>query len=262
MENDSIKNAFSKVKDDILCLKEEMDLIRLEVLQFKYSIEELRSSIGLLTNDLNYIRNNITTNTTDLLLNSTNPINKTDNSTVPQEIGGSKMADLITSTGNRGVQTDSQTVRQTVNTTQEYPQKQLFPYSDIQDSLVPNSFDTQNNSISIEHNIRKATDILDSLDNLKKEIRLKFKRITTQEMLVFSTIYQLEEISLSKATYPEIAERLNLTQSSIRDYVQRLISKGIPIKKEKINNRKVILRISPDLKRIATLSTIISLREL
>ncbi len=107
-----------------------------------------------------------------------------------------------------------------------------------------------------------ASEILDSLDKLKKEIRFKFKRITPQEMSVFSTIYQLEEQNPDHTNYKKISKTLKLSESSIRDYVQRMIHKGIPIKKKKIANKKVILSISPELKRIATLSTIIQLREL
>jgi predicted transcriptional regulator len=81
-------------------------------------------------------------------------------------------------------------------------------------------------------------------------------------MAVFSTIYQLEEQDSSKTTYKQIANNLHLSESSIRDYVQRMINKGIPIKKQKINNRKVILSIPNTLKKIATLSTIIQLRDL
>jgi hypothetical protein len=41
-----------------------------------------------------------------------------------------------------------------------------------------------------------------------------------------------------------------------------MINKGIPIHKNKINNKKITLSISPDLKKIASLPTIIRLREL
>jgi len=149
------------------------------------------------------------------------------------------------STGNEGVSTDRQTDRQTDNSTQkigEIPQK------------------TQ--ELNIEQNIQKASDILGSLDQLKKEIRLKFKLITPQEMSVFSTIYQLEEQKQQPTTYQEIAQKLGLSQSSIRDYTQRMINKGIPIKKQKIGNKKIVLSISKELKKIATLNTILQLREL
>ena len=81
-------------------------------------------------------------------------------------------------------------------------------------------------------------------------------------MLVFSTLYQLEEQGELGIDYRKIALKLSLSESSIRDYVQRLVNKGIPIIKTKQNNKKITLVISKDLKKIASLSTILRLREL
>ena len=80
-------------------------------------------------------------------------------------------------------------------------------------------------------------------------------------MLVFSILYQLEE-EQKIVDYKTISKKLNLSESSIRDYIGRLINKKIPITKEKVGNKKVILHISKDLKQIATLSTLLKLREL
>jgi len=102
---------------------------------------------------------------------------------------------------------------------------------------------------------------LNSLDNIKKEIRNKFKRITDQEFLVFSTIYQMAEES-DNVDYKSVSKRLNLTESSIRDYVGRLIKKGIPVEKTKINNKMIRLSISEKLKKITPLPVIFQLREL
>jgi DNA-binding Lrp family transcriptional regulator len=81
-------------------------------------------------------------------------------------------------------------------------------------------------------------------------------------MAVFSSIYQLSEEDPENTTYKQIANNLRLSESSIREYVLKIIDKGIPLKKLKINNKMVVLAISNDLKKIATLSTIIQLREL
>ena len=106
-----------------------------------------------------------------------------------------------------------------------------------------------------------AVEILESLDNIKKEIRLKFKRLTEQEILVFSTLYQLEEEN-GYTDYKTISDRINLSESSIRDYIGRLIKKGIPVDKTKVNNKTIHLSISKNLKKIASLHTILQLREL
>ena len=41
--------------------------------------------------------------------------------------------------------------------------------------------------------------------------------------------------------YKTLSKRLNLTESSIRDYVGKLIKKGIPVEKTKINNKMIQL---------------------
>ena len=105
---------------------------------------------------------------------------------------------------------------------------------------------------------KNAIEMLDSLDVLKKEIRLKFKRLTPQELLVFSTIYQLEEEE-GFSNYKTLSLKLGLTESSLRDYVRRLILKGIPVEKSKIKNKEVHLFISKNLRKIAPLGTILKL---
>jgi len=147
---------------------------------------------------------------------------------------------LAISIGNEGVPTDRQTNQQTDRHTQKFV---LKPKIDQIDRL------------------HKASEILESLDELKKEVRSKFKQLTNQEMLIFTTVYQLEEQSISP-DYSIIAEKLKLSESSVRDYIGKIIKKGIPINKEKQSNKRVILSISSDLKKMASLNTIIQLREL
>lgn len=234
MEKDNIKIAFSKVKQDIQALENTLFGIKSEINE----IRELINSLYDLLVELKYpptLNSN-----TPTLQHSIPTLDRypTDTPTLPQEVGGLKTSNSSISTGNEGVPTDRQTDRQT-------NQQTHFPYSS-----------------DVESNIKQASEILDSLDKLKKEIRLKFKQLTVQEMLVFSTIYQLEEKDPQNTTYNKIAPLLNLSESSIRDYVLKMTRKGIPIKKQKINNRTVLLSISEELKKIATLSTIIQLREL
>ena len=103
--------------------------------------------------------------------------------------------------------------------------------------------------------------ILNSLDSLKKEIRLKFKHLTEQELAVFSAIYEFDD-EIGFSDYKSLSLKLNLTESSIRDYVGRLVKKGIPVEKRKIRNKNIKLNISQNLKNIASLQTILSLRDI
>ena len=231
----NIREAFNRVKEDI-------DFLNSEFLHLKTTIIDLHSIMKNLTIKLeNQEKQSSTDRQTIRQLNETYNTHSTDNSTVPQELEGLKSVNIPISIGNEGVSTDRQTDIKTDNSTHN-----LFV----------------NNQKTIDSNIQEATKILDSLDSLKKEIRLKFKHLTNQEMLVFSTIYQLEEQGNNEITYRLLSKALNLSESSIRDYVQRMTTKGISINKEKVNNKKLLLSISPNLKKIASLPTIMQLREL
>lgn len=220
---DPVKEAFQKIKEDINVLKLEINALKEELYRISSS-----------------------TNPTQNPSNSTPVLDTpTDNPTLPQEIRGSKQTNTDLSTGNRGVPTDKQTNQQTNQQTDKTKVSEEVP-------VQINEYDE----------IDKAKEALDSLDNIKKALRTKFKRLTPQEMLVFSTIYNFEAMQIEEVSYKLIANNLNLSESSIRDYVNRLIKKGIPIKKKRLNNKTIVLFISPDLKRIATLPTIMKLREL
>jgi DNA-binding MarR family transcriptional regulator len=205
---DPLKEAFRKIKED-------MDLLRGEILSLNQDIREIRDKLDANTSPTH------------------NPLTSTDISINPTGIPlfkALKPQNIPLSTGNEGVPTDRQTNQQTNQQTEKA-------------------------------SFNKALEVLNSLDNLKKEIRNKFKRITDQEFLVFSTIYQIEEESGS-VDYRTLSQKLNLTESSIRDYVGKLIKKGIPVDKIKINNKMVQLSISEKLKKVTPLPVIFQLREI
>ena len=212
-----LKEAFSKIKEDILSLKNE-------IIDLKVQIKAIQ------------------TTPTHNSLNTPQQTNKQTNiQTTPthkQDVEPLYTDNFNSSIGNQGVPTDKQTNRQT-------------------DKQTGNYIKTTHNS-----EFKQVSDILESLDNIKKGIRLKFKRLTSQEMFVFSVLYSMEEQKIDETTYRSIATKLNLSESSIRDYINRLIKKGVPIEKIRQNNKIIILKISKDLKNIATLATIQNLREL
>lgn len=156
------------------------------------------------------------------------------------------------SIGNEGVQTDN-------------PTDQLTNSHSSSGDVFNNNRENANPSVHLYDTLskfEKVNEILASLDDIKKEVRHKFKTLTPQEMLVFSTLYTLEDQKIEEIGYFILAKSINLTESSIRDYINKLIKKGIPIDKTRLNNKKIILKISPNLKKIATLSTIMRLRDL
>jgi DNA-binding MarR family transcriptional regulator len=251
---ESIKEAFSRVRQDIdflyselLNLKKDISHINENLLNLIGNFENLRNEKNASIQQTNrqtdkqteIPQGNIQSigNTT---LQHINPTLPKENPTHSTDIKALKPEFLGLSIGSGGVPTDRQTDKQTNRQTDNGSYNHKIPKGD---------------------SINDALEVLDSLDNLKKEIRLKFKRLTDQEMSVFSLLYQLSEEE-SYSDYKTLSNRLGLTESSIRDYIGRLIKKGIPVEKTKINNKNIHLSISENLKKITTLSTILQLRDL
>lgn len=74
-------------------------------------------------------------------------------------------------------------------------------------------------------------------------------KLTKQEALILLTIVQLEE-ELSNITYEDLASKLKLSQGCIRGYITTLIRKGVPIYKEKYNNKITIIKANPSIKSL------------
>jgi hypothetical protein len=231
---DFIKEAFQKVKQDIDLLGQEINFLRSDLIETREKMTEICKIIIQINKKINYFDKNtlMSTSTNKTIIPTISTHSSTDN--LPLEALNSQ--NIPISIGNQGASTDRQTDRQT-------------------DRKEENSYKSKENSID------DAVEILNSLDNIKKEIRLKFKKLTNQELLIFSTIYQLDD-ERGYSDYQTIAKKLNLTESSIRDYVGRIIKKGISIDKNKINNKNIQLSIPQNLKKIATLYTILQHRDL
>jgi hypothetical protein len=233
---DPIKEAFARAKNDILELSSQISALSNEIEEIKYLLSQFTRQTTQADKPTDQQTQNLQKPSFQQSIPTQNPF-QNPSLTDQLPFKDLKSQNLAFSTGNRGVPTDRQTNQQTDQ-------------------------HTGNRGVPLDtNNIQKVSQLLDSLDSLKREVRFKFKKLTSQEMLVFTTIYQLEEEGY-KVDYPFLALKFALTESSIRDYIQKIIKKGIPLMKTKENNKKVFLSISPDLKKIASLSTIISLREI
>ena len=237
---DKIQEAFRKIKQDILFLNEEIKILKENMTDLTNILKE---------NNLKKTQYNNRDNSAFRHINKTNPTNLTTHNYSLKPLNNQN---LTISTGNQGVTTDRQTDRQTdQHTSLSYGNLKNLSYGG------PGDFPHRNSKDSMESDL----EILNSLDNIKKGIRLKFKALTEKEFIIFSTIYQLEE-ELGHTDYKTLSENLSLTESSIRDYVGRLINKGIPVEKNKINNKNIQLKISDNLRKIAPLNTIFQLRDI
>ena len=266
---DKIKESFCKVKEDFSYLSNEVNVLRSEISQLRMELINVCEIIANLSEKITEKGEKLTP--TQQIPIQTIP---THIPTHQQPLNVLKDQNKPFSTGNEGVPTDRQTDQQTdKSSTSNSKFTPLFPMKSLYNSLentekpvkTLNFTNFNQNSLKTplfhENPIDHAAKILDSLDGIKKEIRLKFKRLTPQEMLVFSALYNLEEES-APVDYKAIASNLELTESSIRDYIGKLIKKGIPVEKKRINNKTIALSVSSNLKRIASLSTILQLRDL
>jgi len=277
---DQIKEAFVKVKDDMNRLnlevgelKKELENIKLSTFKLAELVNKLNTIVKIKINQQTNQPNQPADRQTDKPTHSSTdtptqdsekptfqhiiptdlPI-PTHSSTDNLSFKGLKEANLDVSIGNRGVPTDRQTDQQTDQQTHSPTQNPTQNY--IKPVEIPFKIPQP-----ISSSIFNTSLVLSQLDSIKKEIRLKIKRLTNQEMLIFSSIYQFDEQG-EIVDYSLLSSKLNLSESSIRDYTQRIVAKGLPIIKEKINNKRIILHISPDLKKFASLNTLINLRSL
>ncbi len=263
--SDPIKESFSKVKEDIYALQQHLNILYSEMQEIKRTLDQ----------------------TLKALQQTDRHITPTDRQTHNLPLQGVKTPNLQVSTGNEGVPTDRQTDRQTdrhiqrfAQTTENSPPSSFHtslnsPHIPGPTTLMPPVTSTIAPSSPLSTNIKQDTpqnadkitqieavsQVLDSLDNLKKDLRSKFKKLTAQEINIFSLIYSLQDMG-NIVDYPLLAEKTSLSQSSIRDYVLKLIKKGIPVEKIKENNKQITLSIPENFKKIASLDTILSLREI
>jgi hypothetical protein len=231
---DLIKEAFNRIKQDIYSLQSELQDLRQEIKSLKVEKNSTDTPTFKPSTPLQEIQQ---TNT------QTHPTHTPTKNMPLEEL---KSLNYVVSIGNEGVPTDKQTNTQTVRQTENSPFYAERKLMKSNSNLT--TFD-------------EAEEVISSLNTLKTQIKQKFKSLTPQEMLVFSTIYEFQDQNL-EITYKTLAEHLKLSESSIRDYTNRLIKKDVPILKEKVNNKLIFLSIASNLRKNLSLSSIISLRDL
>ena len=138
------------------------------------------------------------------------------------------------SSGNEGVQSiNHSTVNQSFNN-QSHTKHSIGEYTT---QISPNYDKKQGaNHPLINHSMGNHSTIKHSLStqSLKKDLEERFNTLTSQEFLIFLTIYQLEEDFGKSVTYNDLSNKLSLTPGCIRGYVSSLIRKNLPILKSKI----------------------------
>ncbi len=123
----------------------------------------------------------------------------------------------------------------------------LSKNNDLEANISPNKISTGNQGGLFIHSFNKHSFTKHTLNTLKKELNSSFKALTKQELLVFLTIYQIEE-EKGHVTYLDLSQTLTLSEGCIRSYVTSLIKKGLPLIKTRLNNKIVSLSIPRELR--------------
>ena len=89
----------------------------------------------------------------------------------------------------------------------------------------------------------------------------KFRSLTDMEFSVFMAIYQLEE-EFGKVTYKDIAVKFNLTEATVSNTITNLITKGTPIEKERLFNKRTLFYINKDFRDLNIASKLLELRQI
>ncbi|MEK6903925.1 MAG: hypothetical protein AABW64_04760 [Nanoarchaeota archaeon] len=199
MVDENVKNAFTKVKEDIDLLKQELNKNKKDFFEQKKILEDVNSKLDLILkdNDKKEVKNDF----------------------------------FNVSIGNKGVVDDRQL------------------------SMV----NSRRLSTMIDDDQRSTTTHED-LATLNQTLILRFKTLTDREFSIFLAIYELERQLGGEVTYIDLANKLNLTESSVKTHVNRILSKRIPISKERFFNRKSSLSIKKGFKDPTIVAELIKMR--
>ena len=199
----NVRNAFSKVKEDISNLKVDLE-------SNKHVLNEIKRNISELDERITFLNDSIK--------------NK------PQK----DPPFFKTSIGNEGVFNDQQ--RSTM-------------INDEQQSTTMNN----NQQPSTMTSSKSVSNLLDP------QFVKKIRDLTDREYSLFIKIYELNSLK-EEISYSELANRLKLTEGTIRGVVTRIIAKGLPLIKERFFNKKSSLFIDPDFFKPFLLPDLMKLR--
>ena len=220
----NIKASFSKVKQDIQLVSNELIGLRQEVSEYKLKIQEISSKL---------------TELTELLHNQKKEVS----------IGNEGVNQSINHLINQSI--NHQSFNQSINHQEpETPQKEQFN----EEKGVNQSFNQSINQSPINHLINQSI----GLNALTKDISKVFLSLSKQELKLFLTVYQLEDEEI-ESSYKQISIRMGLSEHCIRSHLSSLFKKNVPLTKKRTNNHTNLLSISKDFKILNLKSKLINL---
>ena len=121
--------------------------------------------------------------------------------------------------------------------------------------------DHQQSTTTIINAQQSTTSNLDlSLKELSRGLTSVFQSLTDREFSVFVSIFELEK-QLPEVTYTDLANKLAISEPTIRNTVNRLISKKVPLQKIRFFNKKVSLSLSKELHDISLITKLVKIHQ-
>lgn len=247
MVEEKVKEAFSKVR-------EEMKELQQEVADIKQELNTISSSVELILHQFQQKKANLSAESSAEVLNRVPKFRERfkkeflgtqahRKSVILKNLGDLELKEPV-SIGNEGVSA----LRQQSGSTQAHSEFDL-----------EKEFTERQQQKPIKE---PGKDMLQqNVERLKHALQDIFKKLTRQEFVIFSLLYQLEDELKRPVSYKDLADRSALTSNSIRDYISKLIAKKVPIIKEKYNNRQILLKVAPELRNIETLESLMKIVE-
>ncbi len=112
----------------------------------------------------------------------------------------------------------------------------------------------------VDDDDQRSMTMNDNAKQLRFLLENKFRSLTDREFSVFMAIYQLEE-EQGTVTYQDMANKLNISGSNLRNHVLSLINKGIPVGKERLFNGKTTFFIKKELRNLNIVADLIEYRQ-
>jgi len=140
-------------------------------------------------------------------------------------------------------------------------------FSEHLETINQNTNEIQNNYeflCELESRIEKLNQRVDEIQMFieHQKVNGTFKAVpkpelTDNEQKVFMVLYTNEGSLLG---YSDVAERLNMSEILVREYINNLIKKGVPIEK-KYTDDKIVLSLQPEFKRLQATENILKINE-
>ncbi|MBS3174683.1 hypothetical protein J4440_02275 [Candidatus Woesearchaeota archaeon] len=226
LNEENIKQSFSKVKEDMSLLSKEVKLQKEVITIQNEAIKRLSQSISDLSLRINKILKNLEPKTPEnppnhLINQSFNHLITNQSPNQQNSLKEPIKPNNEVSIGNNGV-------------------NQSFNHLINQQSINNQSFNQPNNQITLQDPNFLA---------LRSNLEGIFRRLSKQELKLFLTVYQLED-EKNETNYTNIAQKMELSEHCIRSHISALIKKNAPLIKKRLNNRTNLMFIRPDFKAL------------